>query len=63
MALLTEENNQTHQVVQINTEAKTHCTVFYGSRGECEQHIKDIPAASDLDYVIEKIDTTDPRNG
>ena len=62
MALLTEENNQTHQVVQVNLESKATSTMFYGSKGECEQYIKDVPPASDLDWLVEPIDATDPRS-
>ena len=61
MALLTEENNQTHQVVQLNLESKQTSILFYGSKGECEQYLETIPGAGDLDHFVTAIDTSDPR--
>ena len=61
MALLTEENNQTHQVVQLNLESKETSILFYGSKGECEQYLEGVPPAGDLDHFVTAIDATDPR--
>lgn len=61
MALLTEENNQTHQVVQVNLESKHTSILYYGSKGECDKYCEEIPGASDLDHFVTAIDATDPR--
>jgi hypothetical protein len=63
MALLTEENNQTHQVVVLNKEDESRARIeFYGSKGECEKFVLDYPEASDTTLMIEEIDSQDPRH-
>ena len=60
--LLTEELSNTHQVVRRNPENhKEHAILLYGSKGQCEGFLSDLPAEEGVEHIIEEIDPTDPR--